>query len=172
MVNDSGLEPAAQALEVRRHESDIHALGMAVNLLRFAEPFAGYAFGPFAGNLMGQIRRKHYLFTLSGKRVLGYAGWALCTPEVAEAWLAERYTPRFEECLDGPVFVGLTWFSATPEACFFQARTLRRLFPGQSGLWRRDYGDRRRRARVYNRPAAGLLGPQDEIPLDLPGKAD
>ncbi len=58
---------------------------MAVNLLRHTEPFSTYAFGPFAGNLMGQIKRKHYVFTLEGKRVLGYAGWALCDPEIAEA---------------------------------------------------------------------------------------
>jgi hemolysin-activating ACP:hemolysin acyltransferase len=164
MVNESTPSAAPAPLEIRRHDSDIHALGMAVNLLRFSEPFSGYAFGPFAGNLMGQIRRKHYFFTLSGKQVLGYAGWALCSAEVAEAWLAERYTPRFEECVDGPVFVGLTWFSAAPRVSFFQARALRRLFPGQRGLWRRDYGARRRRAEVFNpSPQAPLAAAEDFI---------
>ena len=158
-------QTGAEALQIRRHPSDIHALGMAVNLLRRAEPFSGYAFGPFAGNLMGQIKRGHYFFTLAGKRVLGYAGWALCEPEVAEAWLAERYLPTFEECERGPVWVGLTWFAATPEACWFQARVLRRMHPGQRGLWRRDYGARKRNVAVVNVLEAGPLGPADEIPL-------
>ena len=173
-MTESNAGPGGATLEIRRHESDIHALGMAVNLLRFAEPFSGYAFGPFTGNLMGQIKRKHYFFTVSGKQVLGYAGWALCAPEVAEDWLAERRTPRFEDCIDGSVFVGLTWFSARPEVSFFQARRLRQLFPGQRGLWRRDYGQRRRRAEVRNILGAGLLGPSDEIPLALasPGGSD
>ena len=172
MVNVSASDPTSSELEIRRHESDIHALGMVVNLLRFTEPFTGYAFGPFTGNLMGQIRRKHYFFTLEGKRIVGYAGWALCQPDVAEAWLAESYEPKYEECLDGPVFVGLTWFSTESKVSFHQARVLRRLFPNQTGLWRRDYGDRRRRARVYNLPVAGLIGPDDEIPLGLPSQAE
>ncbi len=137
-------------LECRRHSSDIHALGMAVNLLRHTAPFSSYAFGPFAGNLMGQIKRQHYVFTLQGKRVLGYAGWALCDPEVAEAWLEGRYMPTFEECEKGACWVGLTWHAATRAACLFQARYLRDRFPKRNGLWRRDYGDRRRQVRVTN----------------------
>jgi len=123
---------------------------MAVNLLRRMEPFSSYAFGPFAGNLMGQITRKHYIFTLQGNHVVGYAGWALCAPEVAEAWLAERYLPKYEECVDGASWVGLTWYSEDDRVCRQQARHIRGLYPNRKALWRRDYGDRRRGARVVN----------------------
>ncbi len=142
-------------LQCTRHPNQVQALGMAVNLLRNVEPFSAYAFGPFVSNLMGQIRRRHYVFTLPGKRVVGYAGWALCDPEVAEAWLERRRTPSYEECVDGECVVFLTFYTATPEAFKFQARYLRNLYPNRKVTWRRDYGDRRRGVRVVNRAAQG-----------------
>ena len=137
---------------------------MAVNLLRFVEPFSTYAFGPFAGNLMGQIKRGHYVFTLQAKRVVGYLGWALCDREVATAWLDQRSMPSFEECEDGECWVGLTFHAVTREACFFQSRHVRRLYPNCEVMWRRDYGDRRRDARLANVGAYGKVR-ESEDPL-------
>ncbi len=144
-----------EKLQCTRHPNQVQALGMAVNLLRNVKPFSAYAFGPFISNLMGQIRRRHYVFTLQGKQVVGYAGWALCDPEIAEAWLERRRMPSYEECVDGECWIGLTFYAASREVCFFQARHIRNLYPGCKVVFRRDYGERRRGTRLSNRAAQG-----------------
>jgi hemolysin-activating ACP:hemolysin acyltransferase len=146
------------ALTCRRYEDPIYALGRAVELLRHRTPFAAYGFGKLANVLMGQIRRGHFVFTEDARTAVGYAGWALCDEEVALAWIRRERVPRFEECIDGDCWVGITFYAASPEVCFAQARWLRRKYPDMKGFGLRDYGDRQRPVAVSNQPFRQPLG--------------
>lgn len=132
------------------------ALGYAINLLQLHEPFVKTRFKELVSTLIGQVRRRHYVFTVKDKEMVGYAGWALCGGEVAEAWVKWQRVPSFAECVDGECFVGLTWFAATGEANAFQSRHLRDLYPNRKACWRRDLRDGPKVVRVFNRgPADG-----------------
>ncbi|MCG8357138.1 MAG: hypothetical protein MI920_16360 [Kiloniellales bacterium] len=145
------------------------ALEGAVRLLRGVEPFSKYQFGPFVSVLLGQIRRRHYVFTIRGKQVLGYAGWALCDPDVARAWVQGNRAPSEEECYLGSTVVFPVFYAKSPGALAFQVRHLKGLLPGREGIWRRDYGERwrigwGRNATVSNEEATASAGGQERTP--------
>ncbi len=52
--------------------------------------FARLPFGFWTSILVGQIKRKHYIFASEGKTVTGFLGWARTSEEVAERWLRPR----------------------------------------------------------------------------------
>ena len=141
---------AESALKCRRFKDPVVAFGRAVNLLMRTQPFASYPFGKFSKVLLGQIQRGHYVFTIDGDTPVGYVGWAMCTEAVARAWLEEHRVPRYEECNGGDCWVGITFYAATREACFFQARHLRQRYPDAKAMGIRDYGERRRPAIARN----------------------
>ncbi len=126
-------------------------LGLALSALSKVEPYASYKFGELTGTVMGQIQRGHYVFTLKDRLLVGYGGWALCTPEAARAWLAGRAVPDYQACLDGPNPVLVTFHSKSRAATFKQIRHMRALYPGREIFFRRDYAGRRTRiASVVN----------------------
>jgi len=126
------------------------ALGLALSVLSKTEPYDRYPFGGLVRTVMGEIQRGHYVLTLEGRRVLGYAGWALCRPETAEAWVAGRAVPCYEDCLNGPCPVLVTFHSKSRAATFRQIRHMRQLYPGARIYFRRDYAGRSRSAQVLN----------------------
>ncbi len=134
-----------------RLDEPYKALGLAVNMLAKVEPYAHYCMDGLIPTVMAEIQRGHYCFTLQDKRVLGYAGWALCTPEVARAWVEGRYKPNSAECLNGSAPVLVTFHSKSRTATFVQIRYLRSLYPGQEVFFRRDYANGRwRQTKVLN----------------------
>lgn len=149
-------------MECRRYTNKVFALGQAVNLLRDVPPFCGYRFDRIANVLIGQIRRDHYVFTVTGGRAVGYAGWALCEESVARAWIEQRYVPSFEECLRGDCVVGITFHAQTPEVCRYQARWCRSLYPNAQIFGIRDYGAQERPKQLGN-PAPGRSPESDRV---------
>ena len=113
----------SEPLKCSRAQSDMVALGIAANMLHNSPPFDGLSAKDFIGTLLGQISRKHYVFTMRGEEILGYAGWALCSEEIGRAWAEGRYKPKYEESVDGPCVTVLTFYADTPEATWFQARS-------------------------------------------------
>lgn len=142
--------PAPPDLHCRQVDDPVLALGQAVNLLRRVQPFASYTFGRLANVLMGEIRRRHHVFTFDGKTPVGYAGWALCDEAIARAWIEERYVPTFAECSAGDSWVGITFYAASKEVCLLQARWCRAQYPGLKVFGIRDYGRRSRQSKVTN----------------------
>ena len=128
------------ALVCRQLPHDGQVLGIAARLLHTHAPFSNYPFGTFAMTLTGQIRRRHYVFTIRGQKIVGYVGWALCQTEVAEAWMARRATPSAEECRDGPCWVGLTWCAEDRDVVACQASYIRELYPDKKFHGARDVG--------------------------------
>ena len=132
------------------------ALGLALSALSKVQPYARYRFGELTGTVMGQIQRGHYVFTLKDRLLVAYGGWALCTPEVAQAWIAGRSVPDYEACKNGPNPVLVTFMSKSRTATFRQIRHMRALYPGREIFFRRDYaGQRARTASVLNVGAEG-----------------
>jgi len=137
-------------MDCRQIKDPRYALGYTTNLLMRVEPFASYHFGRFTKVLLGQIRRRHYLLTVAEGTAVGYVGWALCTDEVARAWVHQNRVPSFEECRGGDCWVGITFYAATREVCLFQVRHLRQRYPGCKIAGIRDYGARQRPTQLSN----------------------
>jgi hemolysin-activating ACP:hemolysin acyltransferase len=152
-----GIHPAK--LVCGQYKDPIYALGRVVELLRHHSPFAGYGFGKLTNVLMGQIRRGHFVFTEDDRTAVGYAGWALCDEEAALAWVRQERVPTFEECINGDCWVGITFYAATPQVCFAQARWLRKKYPGMKGYGLRDYGRRERPVAIRNATVADDAAP-------------
>ena len=142
--------PAGPPMQCRQFKDPVMALGRATNLLMRTAPFASFEFGRFSKVLLGQIRRRHYVFTIAEGVPVGYAGWALCDEDVARAWIEERSVPSYDQCRNGNCWVGITFYAASREVCFFQARFLRRQYPGMKGMTIRDDGVRRRATSFLN----------------------
>jgi hemolysin-activating ACP:hemolysin acyltransferase len=127
------------------------ALGAAVNLLRRVEPYASYPFGRFTNVLMGQIQRKHYVFTIDDGFPVGYVGWARCDEAVARAWVEGRVVPTTAACRDGDSAVLITFYAANRKTALRQVRYCRDLHPGIKVFGIRDYGTHRRPVEVVNK---------------------
>ena len=144
-------------LSTQRFRNPREALGHAVALLRQTEPFASYKFGRFAASLGGQIRRGHYFFTFEDGRMAGYFGWARCSEEVAEAWVAGGAAPAYKDCLEGPCLVAMTFHAKSRRVTFYQARKGREINANCKVYIPREYtDDRPAKARsVFNRIVTG-----------------
>lgn len=129
------------------------AIGTACQFLAGREPFAGLAFGEFVKTISAQVQRGHYLFARRDLEVLGYIGWALCDEAVAREWVSGRGAPQTELCINGPVFVAITFASKEKAATRCLIRDCRRLYPGRQVMFHRYYADGRtaRAGRVVNK---------------------
>ena len=83
---------APQDLAFVREKNRFAAMGLAVAHLMARPAFAGASFGHIATLLAGQINRGDYAFVLSGRKVVGFAGWAWVGEALGEAWLREERT--------------------------------------------------------------------------------
>ena len=90
---------------------------------------------------------------MSGHKLVGYRGWALGEEGVARAWVEEGYVPTLAECMTGAYVVIAISYARSGEITRFQARAIRRLYPGAQVFGRRDYGGRLRPLRVRNTQA-------------------
>lgn len=98
-------------LHAGRLDDDYKALGLAVSLLMTEPSFARLPFGFWTSILIGQIRRKHYIFATEGKAVTGFLGWARTTEEVAERWLTQKGEITFAQSLDGDCILINAWLA-------------------------------------------------------------
>lgn len=128
------------------------ALGIAANLLRRKPPFSNFNFGRMTAVIMGQIRRGHYLIGFRNGIPVGYIGWAVTASEIAERWLHESYTPKYEECLTGDSCVLLTVYSEKRDITMHLIRQARIRYPNHRIYFMRDYAKKKksRKAHVMN----------------------
>jgi hemolysin-activating ACP:hemolysin acyltransferase len=117
------MQPAAQAdattaprqeLRLLRPDNPYVALGLAVSHLMTKPAFAALRFGEWSRILVGQINRKHFYFVVDGKNEIhGFLGWALCTQEKGEAWLAGQGALTFQDSLNGDCIVFNAWAASS-----------------------------------------------------------
>ena len=140
-------------IESCRLDNASMAVGAACQFLAGQEPFAGLAFGELVKTVAAQIQRGHYLFARRDLELLAYVGWALCEEPVATEWVSGRGAPHSDLCLNGPVFVAVTFASKETAATRCLIRDCRRLYPGRQAMFHRYYADGRpsRAGRVINR---------------------
>jgi hemolysin-activating ACP:hemolysin acyltransferase len=112
-------------LHAGRLDDDYKALGVAVTLLMGEPSFARLPFGFWTSILVGQIKRKHYIFASEGKKVTGFLGWARTTEEVAERWLRQKGEITFEQSKDGDCILVNVWLARTPATHQFLREQLR-----------------------------------------------
>jgi hemolysin-activating ACP:hemolysin acyltransferase len=136
----------------RQLQRPMLALGIAANLLRRKPPFSNFNFGRMTAVLIGQIRRGHYLISFRGGTPVGYVGWAVTTSEIAERWLHEGYTPKYQECIDGDCCVLLTVYSEGRDITLYEIRQARLRYPNHRIYFMRDYAKKKksRKAHVLN----------------------
>ena len=141
----------------RQLAKPMFALGIAVTLLRRKPPFANFNFGRMSSVIIGQIRRRHYLIAFRGNEPVGFIGWAVTTSEIAERWLTEGYSPKYNEGLSGDCCVLLTVYSEERDVTMSLIRQARIRYPGHRIYFMRDYAKKKksRKAHVLNVPAQG-----------------
>lgn len=113
------------------------ALGAAVACVASHPPFGSYRTDLLVGSIMGQIRRRHYAFAVRNGVIVGYVGWALCQPLVAEAWIAEGQTPTFAQCGEGDVVVPIIAIADDRSALRQLVSHMRKLHGGKIYMGRR-----------------------------------
>ena len=145
----------------RRFKHPIFAFGATIDLLRSHKPFRDAPFGTYSSIVRGQIARDHYVFAISGNKIVGYVGWAICEEPIAKAWTERRHAPKYNECLSGDCWVGLTYFAQSRKATFAMMGHIKRRYPGFKIYGLRRYQDGHERfLHTGPRPkGAGLLPP-------------
>ncbi|MGF9761540.1 hypothetical protein AAII07_40745 [Microvirga sp. 0TCS3.31] len=73
------------SISVQQVQDANAALGIAATYAASHPPFGSYRADKLVGSLAGQVRRGHYLFAVRDGIMVGYAGWALCQPDIAQA---------------------------------------------------------------------------------------
>lgn len=95
----------AEDIQLVKPTPGILSLGIALDLLHQARPFANWQAAQLVGTVRGAIRRGHYLFIKDGGRFVGFACWGECTDEVGDAWSKGEAQPSFKQCTEGDAIV-------------------------------------------------------------------
>jgi hypothetical protein len=82
-------EAAAEAGEVQivQLNGTYEAFGLVMDFLCRIQPFAGFEAKALADAVTQQLRRSLHLVAMCDRRVVGYAGWLMTTPEIGQRWL-------------------------------------------------------------------------------------
>jgi hemolysin-activating ACP:hemolysin acyltransferase len=135
---------AAAALRLVNGLPPVVALGRAVAHLMTRPAFAEASFGHVARSLTGQVNRGHYAFVCRGDAVVGFAGWALATEPLAEAWLRGERALADAEAATGDCVLLNFWQADTPEVSRFIVARLAQAMPGARRVYaKRHYPDGR-----------------------------
>lgn len=136
-------DPSIPELRVFQPKSVYVALGLAVNYLMTKPAFAMLRFGDWSRILVGQINRKHYYFVVDRRnQVQGFVGWAVTTPDAAEAWLQGRSALSYEQSLDGDCIIFNAWAANSLGANRFLLREARKIMQGKDTVYfKRHYKD-------------------------------
>jgi hemolysin-activating ACP:hemolysin acyltransferase len=122
------------------------ALGLAVEHLMTKPAFARLPFGHWSRVITGQIRRGHYFFIASDRKIVGFCGWALGSREEAEAWITGSATAADVKGVSGDCIILNAWSADTPEAHRVLLDELRIRGRGNKTLYaKREYKDGRTR---------------------------
>lgn len=135
--------PPGQTMRSGRVDDDYKALGMAAGLFMNEPSFARLRFGHWTSILVGQIRRKHYLFAFEDKRLTGFVGWALTDHAKAEAWITGSEL-AFEDSKEGDHIVVNAWVAKTSRTHQYLVDQMRQIGKGrQAYYFKRFYKDGR-----------------------------
>jgi hemolysin-activating ACP:hemolysin acyltransferase len=133
-------------LKTRMFENRATALGLAVEYLMNKPAFARIPFGHWSRVLTGQIRRGHYFFVCTDRKVVGFAGWALGSKAEAEAWISGNTADPPGQGLAGDNIILNAWAADTTEANKILLEELRIRGRDNAMLYaRREYPDGRAR---------------------------
>ncbi|MBP7240754.1 hypothetical protein [Amaricoccus sp.] len=120
------------------------AFGRACAHLMTCPAFARAPFGHIARALAGQVNRGHYAFALRGPATVGFAGWALATEPVAEAWLRDERGFGEGDAGQGDCLVLNFWQADAPEVSRLLIDHMAAALPGVRRLYaKRHYPDGR-----------------------------
>ena len=123
------------------------ALGLAVDYLSKKAVFGRLPFGEWSRTLAHQVGRGQQVFVVDGdERVLGYLGWALTDPALAEQWLRGLSALSDDQCQGGDCAILNAWAADSKPAARLLVATAREIFKDKSALYfKRFYRDGRAR---------------------------
>lgn len=130
------------------------AIGLAASYIVAHPPFGAYRADRLIGAISGQVRRNHYVLAVRDGLIVGYAGWALCTFEVAREWLENNKAPTSEQCSQGDVLVMMIMIAADREALRRIMSHIRQAYAGRTYMAQRPSkaGSALRKGRVRRAP--------------------
>ena len=139
----SETSPAPPKFRTYRPDKPATALGLAVSYLMIRPAFASLKFGEWSRILVGQINRNHYSFIVDDKgQINGFAGWALTTREIAEAWVEGKREIGYKESLEGPCMVFNAWCASSFRAHRFMVDEARKILVTKETMYfKRHYPD-------------------------------
>lgn len=114
------------------------AIAMALAYMADREPFRSTPLGAMTQTIIGAVDRGHYGFVLRGKRVVGFACYALSTEESALAWLERGVVGTSEDGKSGDVVVMIQAAFDDRTATVAGLRHLAWLYPGQRWVQKRN----------------------------------
>ena len=113
------------------------AIGLASTYVAAHSPFGSYRADKLIGSIAGQIRRQHYAFAVLNGKIVGYFGWALCSPDIAQAWLEHGQAPTFEQSIRGDVVVMIAAIADDTSALRQLVAHVRGKYKGRTYMGRR-----------------------------------
>ena len=135
-------------LTLRPLAPGLESYGAVMSLLSRLSGYERAHFGPLARAVLMQIQRGTHLAAFTGNTLIGYVGGLPVDAAKAESWLKGHGTltvidvTEFSKAWSVSVFA-----SHDPRVVRQMLRHLRRLYPGVTVYFRRDYADGRTSAR-------------------------
>ncbi len=135
-------EPALENFTLIRPAPPFKALGIALDLLHKEKPFCDWDSKQLVSTVKGAIRRNHYILSRQGERYTGFACWGLCSEKAADGYLNGRYSPTYQDCLDGDHF--LLFIIQAQQTKHFKeiVRFMKRHYPGIKVFGKRFHLDK------------------------------
>jgi len=134
----------ANLLELRavRDRNAFAALGRAVSYLMTKPNFSERQFGNWSRTLTGQVNRGHYFLVTDGKKIVGFAGWALVDEERGRLWLNGCGDLASKDCINGDCMVINAWAADNSTINRLILKELRKYAAGRRAVYaKRFYSD-------------------------------
>ncbi len=139
-------------LRIVQFNATYEGFGMVMDYIARRMPFAGFDAGTLTDAIHQQLKFGHNLVALRNNQVVGYAGWLLTTPEIAEGWVEGR-ARLVRKYGDDAVAAALTIVAGEDRQVITRLiRAARRINPGKRAYFKRE-ADTIKPARKRSLPA-------------------
>ena len=123
--------------QIFQFEPTYEAFGMITDFLAQYSPFADFELGPYSRSIQMQLRQKRNLGALRGGVLVGYAGWLMTTPVIAQAWINGTGKLKPARGPDAEAAVLTTVAVSDPGCTPLLIRRARELNPGRRAYFKR-----------------------------------
>jgi hypothetical protein len=145
--------PASPQFDLVMLGNTFEAFGMVMDFLSRREPFMYYDVGHLSAAVRLQLRHEYHFAALTGRTLVGYAGWLPTSSEAAALWIDDRgpLSPIIDHAVDA--FAVTIVATADPAVTRPILRAVRKRNVGKRAFFKREAAQdpaKARKASVYN----------------------